>query len=309
MLSATEFHYLVGFLYLHTRRADVTVQASAILGAKVYDGAAEERRDVDIVVATAAETALIGVEVKNEMRSLDVITVEQICLKLEDMPTLKERFLVSTSGFTGPARKKARAHGLGCLRLVCGRLPKIATVDMSQLTSFEVTRRYCLPDPKPNVHLEPDAADFDDIRNGAGDSTPVYFVDGKQGTGRDLSEILVRAAVEALPLPSREPPFTVEHPFTVEVRLEGAAKVELPSRTIAVTRAIVTGTARCELSRVPYEATCFLENEDGQPFAAAVIGIVDGALYGLMLNDSRQMGAFLLPETLRTIRPIRHEIH
>ena len=58
MLSETEVHYLVGFLYLHTRRTDVSVEVRATLGDKVYDQAAAKSRDVDVVIVAAGSTAV-----------------------------------------------------------------------------------------------------------------------------------------------------------------------------------------------------------------------------------------------------------
>jgi hypothetical protein len=50
--------------------------------------------------------------VKRESEALDVAKVEQLCLKFRDMPKITHRAIVSTSGFTEPARLKARHHGV-----------------------------------------------------------------------------------------------------------------------------------------------------------------------------------------------------
>src|SRR5262249_28399316 len=57
-------------------------------------------------------TAFIGYEAKMEKRALDVSDVEQLCLKLNDMPDLTTRAIVSANGFSDSARRKATAHGV-----------------------------------------------------------------------------------------------------------------------------------------------------------------------------------------------------
>ncbi len=102
--------YLVGLCCLrHDPDAvDVTV------GDLVLDAAAKKRRDVDITV-TINETdgtvrAFKAYEVKREGDPLDIITVEQLCIKLRDMPAVTHRAIVSASNFTGGAIAKAEAH-------------------------------------------------------------------------------------------------------------------------------------------------------------------------------------------------------
>jgi hypothetical protein len=299
MLSETEVQYLVGFLYLHTRRSDIAVKTTAVFGEKVYDEAAKERRDVDVVVATAGDTALIGVEVKDEGRALDVTKVEQICLKLKDMPVLKERFLVSTSGFTSGGRRKAAAHGLGCLRLVHGALPKIATVDLAGFANLTIFERGC---PSPKIVLEPDRKDLDDLRDELSEDTPVTLGDGYACVMRDLIQHLINHALFDLNVPG-------SFPFRREIVIANPTTVHAKSRSFLVSKAIVAGVARAEQRVVEADTTCFLEDESGMPFAAAVVNsLTTGGLLGIMFNDSRRVGAFLLPEHLRTIRPIRYEV-
>jgi hypothetical protein len=301
MLSPNEIHYLVGFLYLHTRRTDVAVEHVATLGLPVQDEAAEKPRDVDVVVARVGTTALVGVEVKAEGRKLDVVHVEQVCQKLADMPSLQERLLVSTSDFTAPARKKAKAHGLRCLRLVQGRLPKIATVDMSALGGMGVNKKSWSPAPRPDVRLltpKELASDRDVI----GVDTTVRFPNGSTMPASRFCDNLATEALAALTVPPGS------HTAKVQVNITGGQVLELASGDALVTGAVVTGVAQCEHSALPLEASCYLEDEDGEPFGAAVLTIWDGALFGLMVNEARQLAAFVLPEALRTVRPMRYGI-
>jgi hypothetical protein len=112
MLTHTDCHYLAAILTQIASPWGVEID----LGELVEDVAGEEGRDVDITVRyrlpgdTVAE--LHAIEVKDEQRPLDIAHVEQIVIKLRDMPALTHHALVSSSGFTGPAKQKARYHGL-----------------------------------------------------------------------------------------------------------------------------------------------------------------------------------------------------
>jgi len=137
MLSETDIHYVTGFLYILTRREDISI----VLGEKVFNEASESRREVDIVIATAAEHGLAGIEVKHEGRPLHVGIVEGICQKFADMSSITRRSIVSASGYTVPTlrRPQAAAHGLQCLKIVRGKVPPFATIDLSHVTEILVS--------------------------------------------------------------------------------------------------------------------------------------------------------------------------
>lgn len=104
--------YLVGLCCLKWDPAAIDVT----IGDMVLDPCAEKERDVDITV-TVSEAgnlthAFKAYEVKRERTPLDVTEVEQLCIKLLDMPSVTHRAIVSASGFTAPAVKKAARHGI-----------------------------------------------------------------------------------------------------------------------------------------------------------------------------------------------------
>jgi hypothetical protein len=109
-ISPMLVQYLVGLCCLkwHPSAIDVTI------GDMVLDPCAEKERDVDVTVTISEEGkpthAFKAYEVKRERTPLDVAEVEQLCLKLLDMPSLTHRAIVSASGFTAPAIKKAMRH-------------------------------------------------------------------------------------------------------------------------------------------------------------------------------------------------------
>ncbi len=118
MLTPTDIHILVGLLTSVTSPDDVEI----MLGDLVYDGKADERRDVDVTVtykdANGIVTAFKGIEVKKHARPLDVTHIEQLCIKLNDMPNISHKAIVSASGYRQPAIKKAEAHGVNLYSLI-----------------------------------------------------------------------------------------------------------------------------------------------------------------------------------------------
>src|SRR5437868_8541062 len=128
MLTPTDVHLLAGLLTQASSPDNVRVE----LGSLIYDAAAEKARDVDVTVEQAVGDikTLKGLEVKKHGWPLDVTHVEQLALKLKDMPALTSRQIVSASGYTSPAIKKAAAHGMELFRLA----------DWSDKYSFEHAR-------------------------------------------------------------------------------------------------------------------------------------------------------------------------
>lgn len=116
-LSPMLVQYLVGLCCLKwdPDAVDVTI------GDMVLDPAAGKERDVDVTV-TITESgnvthAFKAYEVKHEGSPLDVTEVEQLCLKLLDMPSLTHRAIVSASGFASGARSKAEKHEIALYEL------------------------------------------------------------------------------------------------------------------------------------------------------------------------------------------------
>ena len=112
MLTPMMVQYLVGLCCLqHDPDAiDVTV------GDMVMDDAAGKERDVDVTVTLTGDdgeiTAFKASEVKHEGKALDVTAVEQLILKLSDMPKVTHKAIFSTSGYTEGACSKASSHGV-----------------------------------------------------------------------------------------------------------------------------------------------------------------------------------------------------
>lgn len=109
--------YLVGLCCLRWDPGAVDVT----IGDMVLDEAADKERDVDVTVTVTESdgkrSAFKAYEVKRESSPLDVSDVEALCLKLLDMPSITDRAIVSSSGFTEGAKAKANHHGIDLFAL------------------------------------------------------------------------------------------------------------------------------------------------------------------------------------------------
>jgi hypothetical protein len=111
-ISPMLFQYLIGLCCLRWDTDAVDV----IVGDMVYDAGAEKQRDVDVTVTVSEgdepSYAFKAYEVKRESSPLDVADVEQLSIKLLDMPSVTHRAIVSASGYTDGAQTKAARHGV-----------------------------------------------------------------------------------------------------------------------------------------------------------------------------------------------------
>ncbi len=123
MLTPMMIQYLVGLCCLKHDPNAVDI----ILGDMVHDPAAAKDRDVDVTIKIKSENgdidAFKAVEVKAENKPLDVVTIEQLCLKLMDMPEVTHKSVFSTSGYTDGAKSKAKAHSLDLYTLELWDIP------------------------------------------------------------------------------------------------------------------------------------------------------------------------------------------
>jgi hypothetical protein len=138
--------YLVGLCCLRNNpdAVDVTV------GDFVVDTAAKKSRDVDVTVTLKEEdgsvSAFKAYEVKREGEPLDVVTVEQLCMKLRDMPKVTHPAIVSSSNYTDGAINKAITHRVALYVMKSWNLPissQISTLFIANSdTHFQATLLY-----------------------------------------------------------------------------------------------------------------------------------------------------------------------
>lgn len=106
------FQYLVGLCCLRCNPDAIEM----VIGDRVHDASSETERDVDVTIRfpenDGTNTAFMAYEARIEKGALDVADVEQLCAKLNDMPDLTSRAIVSATGFSKAAIKKAAAKNV-----------------------------------------------------------------------------------------------------------------------------------------------------------------------------------------------------
>jgi hypothetical protein len=303
MLSETDIHYVTGFLYVLTRREDISI----VLGEKVFDEASESRRDVDIVIATAGEHGFAGIEVKDEGRPLHVGLVEGICQKFADMPSITRRSIVSASGYTAPALRKAAAHGVQCLKIVRGKLPLFATIDISHVKEIPVS--YLEWREGPHVALQPNAQLSEAQRSEICELTPIVPQFGNEPsdirTLRDLVDRITANTTSEWPGPEVQRGNVA---VSIDVEITDHPILALASGSVTVTDARVTGVVEWVTS-IPTSSACYLTDYEGEPVAGAVLIQLRSGLSGLAVgSSSHELRLFHVPNALRRSRPVQQRI-
>lgn len=113
-IRSNDFQRLITFIELQLAPSGAKVTASAML----YDPKADTEREVDILVEydLGIRSFRTGIECRDRARPADVTWAEQAYQAHRDLG-LDRTVLVSRSGFSGPARKKAQQLGIEVLTL------------------------------------------------------------------------------------------------------------------------------------------------------------------------------------------------
>lgn len=221
MITHMEVQYLVGLLCLANRPDAIDI----IVGDWVQDESVESERDVDIVVTVKGddEKVIAAYEVKDEDDPLDVAKVEQLCMKLKDMPSLKSRAIVSTSGYTKNGRAKGKYHDTTLYHLKPWK--PIGPIDpygpgMRQVFQSEWQFRLL----EIGIKLNPDDPNRS-LYAGANDRGDKIIEDGKPET--DVKSWSTRVACEASNQWKRDNNIQFPAPEDIEVEKDG----EFPLRS------------------------------------------------------------------------------
>lgn len=247
MLTDTDTHYLVGLLTRVPEGTDVIVE----LGDMVYDKAANKKRDVDVTVSRTNEdgtrSVYKGVEVKNHHRPLDVAKVEQLCLKLDDMPDITHRSIVSASGYTSAAVTKAESHGVELLEIVDWPNPREGfNVQFDADSALTFIEHEWVDGPHIRVNVsETDAVV---LSKGFDKNLEVITADGKPyPNGASLGDLSEHAhKVAGLRAQQDTDPVTVKHKemkaYVIRVNFDETPYIRLGNKNIAIEGIVVNGS-------------------------------------------------------------------
>lgn len=190
MLSPTDVHYLVGLLTMISNPESVEI----ILGDVVHDDIADKDRDVDITVTykdvNGQISAFKGIEVKKHSRPLDVTHIEQLSAKLNDMSKVSHRSIVSASGYTEPARKKAEAKGVDLFEFIRWNNPMEGFGHVSFPPDFRIKQSTLMWVGSPSVAFNPKENIPDEIKNQiTGDSRICGFTGDKDNNHKTFQQL------------------------------------------------------------------------------------------------------------------------
>lgn len=140
---SNDFQQLI-YLIHHQLASEATVTESKFL----HDRAAGAEREVDIVIETQVGnySVIIGIECQGRGRVASVEWVEQMVAKHQTLPTDK-LILVSQSGFSPNAHKKAKALGIETMTLrqaVRANWNKLVNIAMMQLVKWRIEPAGCV---------------------------------------------------------------------------------------------------------------------------------------------------------------------
>jgi hypothetical protein len=272
-------------LSLVTNPDDVEVE----LGSLVRDEASESDRDVDVTITTrnsdGTRRRYAAIEVKDEKKPLDVQAVEQLIAKLGDMPSITQSSIVSSSGYSKAARKKAARYGVELLRFRDWRrgervfpflnpnLEAALQLDMvgwAQLPSLTIFTEKGTPEieiPSTSLVL-------------VGDGRTMMFGqllltlrDGELSRLNQAGEFSSMAHGET-------------RPITLEIEVERPLKVAAGSTTVHVCGFRLVGEVFAIKKRDAFTMKLLVNDDTDVPHAACMVGLLpNGDLFGAVFKE------------------------
>jgi hypothetical protein len=325
MLTHMLVQYLVGLCCLRRNPNAVHVE----LGDLVTDEVLGKERDVDVTVTVrdnGESWAFKAFEVKDEKKRLNVTVVEQLSGKLNDMTSITHRAIVSSSGFTEGAKRKAEHRGVDLYTLEDWTTPielDFPRFGLQGLPEDAIPIRLSLLVwSKPHVSVIAPSAQGDFTVK---DTDPVLDSTGAAHTrhktfGQYKDEILQRSTEVLYPLEPAQTmwrtlpefhasglSFTAEWPHThtfdvsaddVHVRAGDLLKIE---------RMTISGFMRWQRAREQPSFKVMRRVRDREPFAGALIALGDreGHMFAFVISDSRTMDVHIVQLEERHLNMIR----
>jgi hypothetical protein len=318
--------YLVGLCCLRGDPEAVQIE----LGDLVLDDVAGKKRDVDVTVTVQDEIqgdwAFKAFEVKDEKSPLDVTAIEQLCGKLNDMSSITHRAIVSSSGFSDSARRKAKHHGVDLYTLeewttpiefdfprfaLRGKPEDALPINLSLLVWVNARMRAVTPAAQGDFAVE--------------DSDPIFDSKGAVHSrfktfGEYKNEIYYRSTGILYPLEPAQtmwrtlPEFhasgfssTAEWPYTHTLDVS-ADDVHVKAADLRKIESItISGFLRWQRAREQPKFRIMRRVPDGEPFAGALLALGDreGHMFAFIISDSRTMNIHIVQLEDRHLNMIR----
>jgi Restriction endonuclease len=318
--------YLVGLCCLRRNPDAVHVE----LGALVVDDVLGKKRDVDVTVTVRDDSgegwAFKAFEVKNEKSSLDVTVVEQLCGKLNDMSSVTHRAIVSSSGFSDSAKRKAEHYGIDLYTLDKWATPidvEFSRFGLKGLPEDAIPLRrkllvwvgWKVSIVAPAAQRDFNVKDTDPLLDSTGAPHPRY-----RAFSQYREEILLRST-EALYL--REPAqtmgrtlpefhvpglsITAEWPHTHTLDVSADDVYIRVDDLVKIKEITISGYMRWESKSEQPDFRVMRRVRDREPFAGALIalGRREGQMFVFVMSDRRDAGIHFVQLEERHLNMIR----
>lgn len=315
MLTDIDIHYLVGLLTRTQEANDVAIE----LGDMVYDSAAKKERDVDITVSHADQDGAIkiykGIEVKDHTtRPLNVQHVEQLCLKLDDMPSITHKSIVSASGYTDGAISKAQAHEVELLEIVDWPNPNEGFNVKFEDSAFTMIESEWVNGPHVRINIsEKDQAKFPKkidpalkVVTESGDPYPNVL---------NIADLSLHAhSAVSDQLQKQTGPTTVKHgeakSLKTTVRFDKIPYIRLTTGLVAVENCLVTGKVEYHVHDKPVFKVLRQQGSDKPLTGCAIVEMKNQNLMGISVSNlNNKITALRIPYADRVKKKVlKHQI-
>jgi hypothetical protein len=271
--------YLVGLLCVKANPDSIEIT----LGDQVVDPTIDKKRDVDVTVTatlSGRQYAFKAYEVKAEKTPLDVTVIEQLCQKLNDLGAFSHKGIVSSSGYSESATRKAVAHGVKLYSLQSWDTPVEADFPRLGLRGtptnvLQFTRRLLMWNHDAYLHFHcPDAAEPFTVSDGDPIFTPSGKVHKFATVSKYRQELLLRSTeILSTIAPIIDMAGIESHTHTISIERD-AACLMLSGKLCEISTVTILGFLGWVIDRKKIGYRIMRELETNSPFGAAAIPTV-----------------------------------
>jgi hypothetical protein len=289
---------MVGLLSLAAHPEHVELE----LGDFVHDEASESRRDIDVTITVrnpdGSRAAYMGIEVKAHGRPLNSPTVEGLAQKLNDMPEITHRAIVSASGFTRPAIRKARYHGIDLYELKTWRPEE--RFDFFQCEPLPAVREQYGWSGTPDVCINPCRNSSEAEQVLVRENPTVLFPESPE-SNCPLTEFLrntslLAAKEAAAKKESFPPPGTHEFPAEITIRFSDGPYIENDDARLDISEIRFTGVIKRAIENVATVPKALFKLSAQTPIAGCYVSEFPNlGLVALMATADRRLEVGLVP--------------
>ena len=318
--------YLVGLCCMRANPDAVQIE----LGDLVLDDVLGKKRDVDVTVTIrngdGEDWAFKAFEVKDEKSPLDVTVIEQLCGKLADMSSVTNRAIVSSSGFSDSAKRKAEHRGVDLYTLekwatpIDLDFPQFGLKGLPEDAIPFSQRLLCWYGAKLNLVAPAARRSFsivgtDPLLDSIGAAHPRYKTLDQYREEILLRSTGIRCTLEpATTMLNTLPEFhsptlavTAEWPHTHTLEVSSDEVHFIVDDLVKLESLTISGSLRWERKKEQPDFRVMRRVRDGQPFAGALVapGKREGQMFAFVISDGPTAGVHMVQLEEKHLNMIR----